>query len=358
MGVNSRIVADAAGHLAAVTPPTDVATPTVPAMVLVDGSGNIFKTTDNGDGTATLNVSGGGSGGGDAVAQNSTTSGESGTLVQGAVTTSAPSYTTAKTNPLSLDTSGNLRVIASGAATAAKQPALGVAGTASTDVITVQGIASGVAQPVSGTVTANIGTAGTLATAAKQPALGTAGTASADVITVQGVASMTPLLATAAGDLAHDAVDSGNPVKIGAQARSTLPTAVSDGDRATIVADLRGRLVVLGSIPELNSDQVTVITSSTAETTIVTADASNKLHVHALIVANSHASTGTLLTLRDGTAGTIRAYLYLPASDTRGFTLPESGSFKQSTANNNWTIQCTTSVASIYVTAKFIKASS
>lgn len=36
-----------------------------------------------------------------------------------------------------------------GFATAAKQPALGTAGTASTDVITVQGIASGVAQPVS-----------------------------------------------------------------------------------------------------------------------------------------------------------------------------------------------------------------
>lgn len=35
-----------------------------------------------------------------------------------------------------------------GAATAAKQPALGIAGTASTDVITVQGIAGGVAQPV------------------------------------------------------------------------------------------------------------------------------------------------------------------------------------------------------------------
>lgn len=36
-----------------------------------------------------------------------------------------------------------------GAATAAKQPALGTAGSASTDVITVQGIASGTAQPVS-----------------------------------------------------------------------------------------------------------------------------------------------------------------------------------------------------------------
>jgi len=52
-----------------------------------------------------------------------------------------------------------------GAATAAKQPALGTAGTASADVLTVQGIASmtalkvdgsAVTQPVSGTVTANL----------------------------------------------------------------------------------------------------------------------------------------------------------------------------------------------------------
>jgi hypothetical protein len=119
----------------------------------------------------------------------------------------------------------------SGASTSAKQPALGTAGTASSDVLTVQGIASMTAlkvdgsavtqpvsgtvavtgtfwqatQPVSGTVTANAGT-GTFAisaaalplpsgaaTSAKQPALGTAGSASSDVLTVQGVASMTAL---------------------------------------------------------------------------------------------------------------------------------------------------------------------
>lgn len=100
------------------------------------------------------------------------------------------------------------------ASTSAKQPALGTAGTASIDVITVQGIASmtalktdgsAVTQPVSGTVTANAGT-GTMAVsaaslplptgasiAAKQPALGTAGTPSADVLTVQGATSMTAL---------------------------------------------------------------------------------------------------------------------------------------------------------------------
>jgi hypothetical protein len=48
-----------------------------------------------------------------ALAQGSTTSGQSGTLILGAVTTSAPTYTTAQSSPLSLDTTGALRVNAS-----------------------------------------------------------------------------------------------------------------------------------------------------------------------------------------------------------------------------------------------------
>lgn len=95
-----------------------------------------------------------------------------------------------------------------GASTSAKQPALGTAGSASADVLSVQGIASmtalkvdgsGFTQPVSGTVTANAGTnlnTSALATVAKQPALGTAGSAASDVITIQGIASMTKLLVT------------------------------------------------------------------------------------------------------------------------------------------------------------------
>lgn len=48
------------------------------------------------------------------VTQGSTTSGESGVLIQGAVTTAAPTYTTAQTSPLSLTTTGALRTDASG----------------------------------------------------------------------------------------------------------------------------------------------------------------------------------------------------------------------------------------------------
>jgi hypothetical protein len=63
------------------------------------------------------------------VSQGSTTSGEKGPLIQGAVTTAAPIYTTGQTNPLSLTTAGALRIDG-----------------------------SAVTQPVSGTVTANAGT--------------------------------------------------------------------------------------------------------------------------------------------------------------------------------------------------------
>lgn len=45
------------------------------------------------------------------VAQGSTTSGQSGTLMQGAVTTNSPSYTTAQTSPLSLNVRGGLRSV-------------------------------------------------------------------------------------------------------------------------------------------------------------------------------------------------------------------------------------------------------
>lgn len=69
------------------------------------------------------------------VAQASTTSGQSGALVQGAVTTAAPTYTTAQTSPLSLTTTGALRTDSSGTT----QPVSGTFWQAT--------------QPVSGTVT-------------------------------------------------------------------------------------------------------------------------------------------------------------------------------------------------------------
>lgn len=117
------------------------------------------------------------------VGQASTTAGEKGPLVQGAVTTAAPAYTTGQTDPISLTTAGLLRidgvypinattpttdaVFMAGAVTTAAPTyttgqmsalSLTTAGALRTD-------ASATTQPVSGTVTANQGTANTLVNA-------------------------------------------------------------------------------------------------------------------------------------------------------------------------------------------------
>ena len=47
-----------------------------------------------------------------------------------------------------------------------------------------------------------------------------------------------------AGDVAHDSVDSGNPVKIGFQAETSLPTAVAANDRTNGISDIFGRQLV------------------------------------------------------------------------------------------------------------------
>jgi hypothetical protein len=127
----------------------------------------------------------------------------------------------------------------SGAATSAKQPAFGTAGTPSADVITVQGKSgmtpvvvdgSGVTQPVSGTVTANIGSTNGLAldatlTGGTQKAIVRGGakgsTTAADVTSTASGANHQPL------DVAlYDA--SGNQVVPGQTvSASSLPVVVA-----------------------------------------------------------------------------------------------------------------------------------
>lgn len=57
----------------------------------------------------------------------------------------------------------------------------------------------------------------------------------------------------AAGDVAHDSPDSGNPVKIGYQAETALPTAVTNGDRVNGTADQFGRQLVTHISPGMQT---------------------------------------------------------------------------------------------------------
>jgi hypothetical protein len=148
----------------------------LPANHQLDDSGNLY-----------VNVAAGGAGGG-AVTVADGADVTQGALADAGVVTDASGSLSAKLRgliiillrafqlgtPLRVDPVGTTTQpvsaaslpLPSGASTAAKQPALGTAGTASADVLTIQGIASMTAvktdssattQPVSGTVTANQG---------------------------------------------------------------------------------------------------------------------------------------------------------------------------------------------------------
>lgn len=98
---------------------------------------------------------------------------------------------------------------------------------------------------VSGTVSLPTGAA----TAAKQPALGTAGTASADVITVQGIASMTALKVDGSA-VTQPVSDGGSTISI-------------DDGAGNISVDWAGTVPPIGAGTEAAALRVTVATDST-----------------------------------------------------------------------------------------------
>jgi hypothetical protein len=159
----------------------------------------------------------------------------------------------------------------------------------------------------------------------------------------------------AVGNIAHDSVDAGAPIKIGGKARTAPPTAVAASDRVDAQYDIYGKQIVRESLREDLGNQQTQISSSTSETTIVTADATYKLDVYALIITNTSA-TGSKVTIKDSTTGTTRFVFYVPATETRGFSVSPSGAHKQNAANNNWTATCGTSVAAIEISALWTRS--
>lgn len=124
----------------------------------------------------------------------------------------------------------------------------------------------------------------------------------------QASPSASYLSTVAAGDLAHDAVDSGNPVKIGGMARSTEPTAVSaSGDRVNAIFDLVGKLIVLPYANPENfvSGAITTAMTATTSTSLVAAPAAGlRNYITQITVSNAHATVGTDVIIQDGSGGT------------------------------------------------------
>lgn len=257
-----------------------------------------------------------------------------------------------------------------GAATSAKQD------TGNTSLASIDGkitaVNTGAVVVASGNITANAGTnlntSALLTTAAHDAAFGTAGSADSQVRSIQGIASMTPVQvsqATAAnlnmteasaatiatntgnaatslgvmddwdngasdgasvsGDVAHDAADAGEPVKIGGKALDlgATPTAVTANDRVNGAFLRNGVQLVLGGDPNIVSKNLNVSDADGAQTdaAIVTVSAGTAIVVTKVSVMVDSATTatgGVAVRIGFGTAN-------VPAVDSNGIILAHPG---------------------------------
>lgn len=268
------------------------------------------------------------------------------TLLGGSVTTAAPTYTTGQISPLNLDTTGALRVnvtaggAGGGIVTQATAANLNTTAqiTDGTNIATVKAVSTA---PVTATDKALV-----VAMRPDSPGIIATGT--------QASPSASYLSTVAAGDIAAAATDSGNPQKIGGVGKTANPTAVTDGQRVNAIFDKLGKQIVVGAIRDLKGMQQTSISNSTSETTIVTAVASTFLDLYGLILANTGATT-TKVSIRDDTAGTVRAIIEVPTLETRGFMLPVDSGLPQTAVNKNWTATCASATTALEVTALYVK---
>lgn len=165
--------------------------------------------------------------------------------------------------------------------------------------------------------------------------------------TLAGVTTVTTLTG---GGVAHDSADSGNPVKVGAKAASSLASAtlVSAADRTNLVSDLDGALIVRNGAPlgdNKSTSQSVTDTTSTAATNFG-AVASTKNVITEITVYNSSA-TPTFVKIQDGSGGT--TFWTVPAPAGGGSVIQFHRGLKQPTANTALYFAANDSATTVYV---------
>jgi hypothetical protein len=219
------------------------------------------------------------------VAQGSTTSGQPGELQLGAVTTSPPTYTTAKSSPLSLDTAGNLRTSITNTSLSVSQ----ASGDWNDNIAQIAG-----------------STVATAATGVMQ--VGIVGNSGAKIDQVTG--STVPT----------------NAIYNGANAVTSENSSTTSGDLVGIVADKVGKIIVLpyanpeNFLSTLGLGNTSVTT--TASTSLVAAQASGiKVYITGISLSNTGTSTSLVL-LQNGSSGTTIWQGIAPAGGGSNIVLP------------------------------------
>lgn len=155
-----------------------------------------------------------------------------------------------------------------------------------------------------------------------------------------------------AEDAAHTTGDTG-VMDLGVRNDTLADQTNTNADYGAKSVDIKGRVMVAGAPRALKGTAQVSISASTSETTILAATASTFHDVYGLILANTGATT-TKVSIRDDTAGTVRAIIEVPTLETRGFMLPVDSAMPQTAVNKNWTAQCGSSTTALEVTMFYV----
>lgn len=141
-------------------------------------------------------------------------------------------------------------------------------------------------------------------------------------ITIDG----TVTASNTAGDIAHDAGDSGNPVKVGYKAANALPTAVANADRANGISDLWGRQLVSHIDPAMQSRKSFNATTQQTGSDVWSPASGKKIAITSVVIS-SYATTACRLilwvganadtTFSEGTDDVIVKASFAPSSTTK-----------------------------------------
>jgi len=152
------------------------------------------------------------------------------------------------------------------------------------------------------------------------------------------------------GGVAHDGVDSGNPVKVGARAVSSLASAtlVAAADRSDLVTDLDGALIVKLNRPggDLLSERVSDTGGTSTAFSNFGAVASTRNVITAFSIHNSSATAG-YVDFRDGTGGAVLWTVPIPAGG--GAVLASANGLFRTSANTALAYDVSAALTTVYI---------
>jgi hypothetical protein len=262
-----------------------------------------------------------------AAAAASTTSGQTGALIMGAVTTAAPTYTTAQTNPISLTTLGGQRCDVSS-----------YNGTALTGTVTAYGTA-----PTGNVFGVNAAiTSGTLTT----------------VTTVTTCSTVTTL---ANGQTAHSSASTGSPVRVAGRVNTAVDTTLVAGDVSDVFMTTGGAATIKPyAVPEVDwqaTSGLTPLATTTSTAVKVAGAAGVRNYVTAIQLVNNSATVSTNVAILDG--ATVLWAGWLPATTAALPVVPVNINFPtplRGTAATAVNIQLGTTSASVFWNAQGYQA--